>query len=335
MGAVSDPFAYSINGVLGVASVTIRPDGRSVLVKTFEAVPEGLLTVEVQSVYDFATAPNTIGGTGAVASTTVVVHFAGDIGGPARAGSHFTCDNTNIEIVGGGADVWGTSDQFHLISRTASGNFDARVRVTSLAGSNAVTKAVLVARESTNSDSAGFHISANPTAPGRDQIQPGLRTNTASLSGLWGANVVPAGVPNAWLRISRLGNVFTGYRSTNGTDWIALGTNVQAYATNLQVGIGLTAHDNSLLATGTFSSFSISAPARPGLSDEVYSGGTFTAKFQTLNGFSYSVQYNNTVNDPAWTTLASGIVGDGTVKIVIDPGPVSPTLHRIYRVRFD
>jgi uncharacterized repeat protein (TIGR01451 family) len=149
-------------------------------------------------------------------------------------------------------------DQGYLATKTVSGNFDARIKVNSLRGSNTITKAVLVARETGNSNSAAIHVSLNPPAPGRNQIEMGLRPATDAATVGVGAGFVPANVPNGWMRIVRIGDQFTGYRSTNGVDWYLLGQTNVVFPPGMQVGFGITAHDNTLLATGTVSGFSVS-----------------------------------------------------------------------------
>jgi hypothetical protein len=61
-----------------------------------------------------------------------------------------------------------------------------------------------------------------------------------------------------------------------------------------------------------------------------YSGGTFSALFQTANGVTYEVEYTDSLTAPVTWTLLEVIVGDGTIKPISDPGPLPPT--RYYRI---
>ncbi|MFM1769375.1 MAG: Amylopullulanase precursor [Verrucomicrobiota bacterium] len=331
--SVGDGANYTVitaDGPQPVVNVTVRPGGREVRLSLL--LPNlGSFVVQADNLTDFAgnlLQPNR-------ATNTFGPFTAGDLGGPGLAGSHFTCGG-DIEIVGGGADFSGAADQGYLATRPTTGNFDARVRVTRLAGSNAVTRAVLVARESTAADSAGFVLSVNPPAPGRNTVELAVRTNTASLTGPWvasGNTFAPAGIPDAWLRLTRIGDVFTGYRSTNGVDWVAMATNTRPYAATLQVGIGVTARDNTLLATGSFSGLAIRALTGAEPVQGTYANGTFSASVPTVSGFTYTVEYKNSVNPGPWTPLVT-FPGDGTLKSFSDAGPVPSTGHRIYRVRY-
>ena len=145
----------------------------------------------------------------------------------------------------------------------------------------------------------------------------------------WGESFQPAAVPEAWLRVSRAGNLFSGYRSSNGLDWVLLGQTVQNFSSILAVGIAVTAHDNTLLATGTFSNFRIEAQMPVGLFGLQYSGCSFSGSFQSSSGTSYSVQYKNSLSDPQWSELTT-IPGDGSVKSFTDPSP--PEVGRFYRL---
>jgi hypothetical protein len=170
------------NNPVPVQNAVLQADGRFVQLILASRIT-GTFSVTVNNVADlignFMLTPVTLPG--------AVLGFTGiDAGATGQAGAHFACDIENIEVAGGGADVWSNSDQFHLVYAKRSGDFDARVRVTSLRGSNAMTKAVLIARETTNTGSRGLHLSVNPPFPGRDQIEPGQRTVTDGATAAWG-----------------------------------------------------------------------------------------------------------------------------------------------------
>ncbi|MCI0745278.1 MAG: fibronectin type III domain-containing protein [Verrucomicrobia subdivision 3 bacterium] len=329
---VGDFFNYLVNGTFLATNAIVRPDRLSVLLD-LDGQISGSYTVTINDQFvshaDLAGNP--------MPTTTVmgeVAGFGGDVGGPMHMGSHFTCDGEDFEVVGGGADVWGGSDQFYLISRTVSGDFDARVRVTSLIGADAITKAVLVARESTNANARAYHISVNPPPPGRNQLELGLRSVAGQATASWGASFVPANIPNVWMRINRSGNTFTGFRSSNGVDWIAMGTNILAvpFPSSIEVGIGVTAHNNTLLATGTFSNFRISGVLEPVMIGNLSAGGgQFSLSFNTQVGATYFIEYKNELTDPMWTELTSRN-GTGVVENFTDTTATVP--RRFYRIRF-
>ncbi|HEY0549408.1 MAG TPA: immunoglobulin domain-containing protein, partial [Verrucomicrobiae bacterium] len=320
---------YAINeGTANITNIIRRLDGRSVALQ-IDAPITGPFTVQVFSLADLS--GNLADGVGA--SNIVAGLSTGDIGNPLRLGSHYTCDNETIELAGGGTDIWNAADQFHYAYKSIAGDFDAKVRVTSLAGANAITKAGIVARESTNAGSPGLHVTVNPLPPGRDLAQMSLRLTENAISATVGSNVAPGALPNAWLRLQRAGTIFTGYHSTNGSNWTIMGQTNVPLGSPLLLGLGLSAHDTNLLATGIFSNFRITIPhTTVALTGATYSNGMFSASFQSEAGVNYQVLYRTNLpprcaldfsgscppDTDVWTPLLT-IPGDGTVKTFTDP----------------
>lgn len=58
------------------------------------------------------------------------------------------------------------------------------------------------------------------------------------------------------------------------------------------------------------------------------SGGAIAIKFPTQSGYSYTVQYSDTLNPASWQTLTT-VSGDGTVKTVTDPVSSSQRFYRV------
>ena len=70
-----------------------------------------------------------------------------------------------------------------------------------------------------------------------------------------------------WVKLTRTNNIFTGYRSSDGTNWTQQGKMTNAMPSNVYVGLALTSHDSSALCTATFDNVSVPgwpiAPAAP------------------------------------------------------------------------
>ncbi len=266
-----DPFNYQIDdgSVFAVTNVTLRPDGQSVILRLDEVSPgsgalplKGPFTVLVfpgSYIADLAGAAGESSTTGTVVGLTPL-----DIGGP-PPGSQYMDNGDSFELVGGGSDIWGNSDQCTFAYRPVDGDFDVQARVQSLSLPNTdapalIAKAVVMVRVATNANSRNLHISVNPPPPGRDQGEAGQRTTDGGGTAAWHTNTyVPVGMPNAWIRLARTGNLFFGYRSTNGTDWVQFAQATNAFPPTLDVGVGVTAHTNSptLVSTGVFSNFRV------------------------------------------------------------------------------
>ena len=54
------------------------------------------------------------------------------------------------------------------------------------------------------------------------------------------------------MRLVREGNLFSAYRSTNGTTWSLVGSDTISMASTVYVGLALTSHDTAQRATATF-----------------------------------------------------------------------------------
>jgi hypothetical protein len=210
------------------------------------------------------------------------------------------------------------------------------VRVVSITGTpdhlETTTKALLVARESLATNAAAVNVFVTPPPPGDNSISSTVRATAGAGTNNIGASVLVSS--NTWLRIERVGNVFTTYHGTNGTDWVPFGSVTTSLPSAVEVGLGAVSHRNGKLATATFSNFRIDSGVvvvQPVLINARYDAGVFSASFQTQNGVNYTVQYKNDLNATTWSSLPI-VPGDGTIKSFSDPGPVSPTGSRFYRL---
>jgi uncharacterized repeat protein (TIGR01451 family) len=266
----TDPFSYFINDAteVRVTAVSLRPDGKSVALQLESVTGTGLplfgeFYVRAESIRDLK-------GNGEALSTfgtNIVLGLnAANLGAPPANGTNYTCDNTSIELVGAGTDIWSTADQGYWAYRSISGDFDARVRLDSLslpatAGPGLTAKGGLIVRQTVDGNSPTLHLLANPLPPGRNLAEAGRRQTVNGTTASWGTNQTALAMPQ-WLRLVRSGNAFSGYRSSNGVDWIIFATTTQTLPSTLELGLAVTSHTNSatLFSTGKFSNFTISQP---------------------------------------------------------------------------
>jgi uncharacterized repeat protein (TIGR01451 family) len=245
-----DVFNYTVNdGGPIVTAAVLRPDGTSVEL-TIEPPITGHFTVSVINMEDLSAAHNSGDSQGAGDVQGFIVT---DVGAPAAAGSSFSTQPGEVDVLAGGADIWGTADQGHVTLAPRSGNFDISVQVPLLqrnGTTDTISKAGLMVRENLNADSRSMYWNVNPPASigGRDIYEAGQRPVVAGATAAFldgGAANTLGGIPNAWLRLQRIGNTFIAYRSTNGVDWIAATTNVVVYPDRVYIGLGTTAHNNT------------------------------------------------------------------------------------------
>jgi len=60
-----------------------------------------------------------------------------------------------------------------------------------------------------------------------------------------------------WLKLTRSGDIFSGYVSADGTNWISTGSVTNALNKNLLVGLAVTAHNNSVLNSTLFDNVTV------------------------------------------------------------------------------
>ena len=155
-----------------------------------------------------------------------------------------------IYIYSGGYQVWGAADECGYTYQQVSGDFDVRLKVEFLDGDSSrnCEGIHLMARELTAAGSR--HVSSSIYAEG------GTAFNIYYRDSLFGASSAgsrkPALIPNAWLRLLRVGALVNAYWGTNGTTWTlhrSVDTSTWSggpLATGLLVGIATAAGDNAL-----------------------------------------------------------------------------------------
>ena len=182
-----------------------------------------------------------------------VVWTGGDVGGPGVAGG-FALNGGTFSINGSGADIWGQSDQFHFVRQSLAGDATIVARVVSLTNTNPGAKAGVMIRESLAAGSRHVMVvktRANGTALQRRQVTSQASVSTAGVN---------AGFPY-WVRLTRSGNVFTGFTSPDGTVWTSLGSVTVNMAT-AYAGLAVTSHDNTRVATAVIDNVTLTLGAR-------------------------------------------------------------------------
>ena len=157
-------------------------------------------------------------------------------------------------ITAGGADIWGTSDQFYFAYKSITGDGYAEVNVTGLSNSNAFAKAGVMFRDGTGATAPNVMIAITPSSGAifQNRLTTGATSTNAILSG----RVVPT-----WLRLVRKGKVFTGFVTTDRVTWTPVGAAVTFanFSATASVGLAVTSHNTGATTTATLSQFSWTA----------------------------------------------------------------------------
>jgi regulation of enolase protein 1 (concanavalin A-like superfamily) len=169
--------------------------------------------------------------------------------------------------VGSGADIWGTSDEFHWAHLLVQGDFEMIARVASVENVNRWVKAGLTLRESGLADAPHASLFATPgrgIAFQRRRTTGGTSVHTAG----------PLLTAPVWLRLVRFGQEVTAYyRRTAAETWTPIGSDTIPMFQIVNVGLVVSSHVDGRLAAATFDNVSIT-PARAWLSADVSGAST-------------------------------------------------------------
>jgi hypothetical protein len=246
---------YTLNGDAAVYSAHPLADGQTVVLKVSElSAPSYTLTLN--GVTDWAGNP----ANSAVMVTNQSDGFTAlDIGTTPVGLVHGT-NWGNPLLLGGGLDIWGPADGINYIYKELTGDFDVRLRINAIGGVNTSSRGGLMVRETTDPGSRnvfmGTYVSANNNwvATHRAAANGTTAINGGALIGR-GAGFA---FPNAWVRISRVGQSFASFYSTNNLDWVQYGTTFvasPAYPDTVLVGMASTTISDTVAGNFQYADF--------------------------------------------------------------------------------
>jgi hypothetical protein len=236
---------YNLTNGTVIGRATLAANNSSVVLTTAPLVAGSNYTLVINSVLDQAIPPNVIA-TNTVVSFTALPYTAQDIGNPTTA-STVTVTTNGVTVSSAGYYIGGTSDQFNFEYQLQNGNFDVTVCLAGLSLSDLWAEAGLMARTSLDPASPFAATLATPGVNG-DFFTDRTATNaTAATSGNF-----PANYPNTWLRLNRVGNVFTGFGSYDGINWTQLGTVTITMPNQIYIGLVVASHNTSQATTAQF-----------------------------------------------------------------------------------
>jgi len=247
---------YTIAGVT-ITNISVASNNRTVQLLV-NAPPTLPLNVTVSGVRDLS--GNTINPGSTAGVTTEPLTFT-DVGiptvDPTYPGIVSVTGKGGYIITSQGSDIWNAADGFHFAWENKTNDFDVVVRGVSQGHSDTFAKAGLMVRESLDPSSRNWSV-VNTPAPdatssvGANNIDCNMRDTYLGATAGWKnlAGNTPPQYPNAWVRLRRTGNVLAAYSSSNGANWVQLGsydssTNVNgALPAEVLVGICTASHGN-------------------------------------------------------------------------------------------
>ena len=252
---IAVPYWVSLVRTGHVFTASVSPDGQtwSVVGTDYIPMPAGVLVgLAVTSHTTSALASAAFDLVSITAGASLPAPWrSDDVGNVGVSGSAAASSGT-YTVKGAGADVWGTSDAFHFLSQSLNGDGTIVARVTSVEGTQAWTKVGVMMRSGLGPGAAHAFMlvsSAKGLAFQRRTGDGGGTTHTAAAS-----------AAARWVKLDRQGAVIVASVSTDGTSWTEVGRDTFALGPTLQVGLAVTSHDASQLATGTFDNVQVWSP---------------------------------------------------------------------------
>jgi hypothetical protein len=176
-----------------------------------------------------------------------------DVGSP-RISGQIVQSGSDVEMVAGGADIWGARDEFHFAYVLAAGNFELSACLVSLTMADVYTKAGLMLRSSLAPGAELAYLLAFGDNQPRNNNNGGLefqyRQNADGPStGIYPPQPLPAQpdfpvlFPNVWLKLIREGDTITAQSSRDGEHWKTYCAHRQLLPPAGYLGLAVTSHD--------------------------------------------------------------------------------------------
>src|SRR5262245_41850269 len=181
------------------------------------------------------------GGGGTIYRLTWPVDFPWaftDVGAVGQFGNSGTASGGRLYMGGSGEDIWGTADSFGFTWRSSNGDGEVTAQITNQANTSPFAKAGLMIRTSP-SDAASAHVLID--------VKPNHEIELMTRPATGGATTYVAGtqVPGAvWLKLRRAGAQVTGLVSTDGSNWISVGS-ASFPSGPAHAGLAVTSHNNN------------------------------------------------------------------------------------------
>jgi hypothetical protein len=243
---------YSItgpNGALIISSAAQDSSQSNVVLSVATMTDQSSYVLTVNNLTDQTARGNVIA-PNSQAGFTASAYEPVAIGNPLLPGGQTVVSNGLI-LTGDGAAIGaalnGTNDQFQFSYKLVSGNFDMAVRLAGLSLSDTWAKAGLMAREALAPDGQFAASLATPVLNGCffEWRDPAGSTSQS-------AGNFPDNYPNTWLRLNRVGNLFSGFASYDGQTWVLLASQTITMSNQLYLGFAVDSDETNQTVTAQF-----------------------------------------------------------------------------------
>jgi regulation of enolase protein 1 (concanavalin A-like superfamily) len=151
-----------------------------------------------------------------------------------------------ITMTAAGADIWGTSDQFHYAYKRLSSSGSITAKVVNMTNTHNSAKAGVMIRESLEPGAVHAMVDIQPL----NEVQLIYRNMTGGDSTAVGQSEVSTPI---WVKLTRSSNTLTGEYSVNGATWQTLGTVTLPMSIDIYIGLIVCSHNVSATCEAEFS----------------------------------------------------------------------------------
>lgn len=286
-------------------------------------IAAGSATITVTTQDGNFTANSSITVTGGALPSPWVTANIGAVGATGSA-SHASGTFT---VIGSGADIYGSTDEFRYVYQSLSGNGEIKARVASMTNTDPWAKAGVMIRENLTANSNHAYCAITPAngAIFQRHLVSGNVTNQTEAPGVTAPR---------WVRVTRSGNTFTAYYSSNGTSWTQIATETISMGTTVYVGLAVTSHNDGTLCTGTFNNVTASTISNVAVTGVSVSPTSTTLSASGTQQLTATISPSNATNqNKTWsssntsvaTVNSSGLVtavaaGTATITVTTQDG---------------
>ncbi len=160
-----------------------------------------------------------------------------DIGNVGLAGSSWQSGDT-FTLNASGQDMYSTTDQFHYVYQKFHGDGSIIAKVQSIDNTSGSALAGVMMRQSTDAQSVHASMFMLPEGERQYLYRHAVNTNAVAIS------THPLAKP-CWLKLSRIGDQFHGYHSSDGTNWTLAGTQTIPMNWEILVGFAVTSFNHA------------------------------------------------------------------------------------------
>ena len=166
-------------------------------------------------------------------------------------------DGVAFRLRGAGQDTCCTKDQFHFVYQPLEGDGQITACLREVEFTDPEAKAFVMIRQTLQT--ASPQISLGATASGGLELEHRARKESRIERVGWTPGP-------CWVRVARRGDLFTAYKSEDGSNWIEVGSKTNQMPRRIYIGLGVTSYNHAALSGSLFDRVQLahlSPPAAP------------------------------------------------------------------------